>query len=994
MAAILLAACLTAAPAYALSDEPFLGADVTNGQVHAIEADSDHIYLGGSFTMVGPRTGSGIALDQGGDGAPEVGSFPEVAGGTVRAVVPDGSGGWIIGGDFDYVGGVEIPNLARIAADGTVDESWDLGVNNTVNAIELNPDASDEIFIGGSFIEVDGEPRLRLAKIDFETGTVDLSWTPSANANVYALEAVEQAGFRWLYIGGVFGEVNGSTRSAAAAVTRGNGSLTAFQPALTGDPSVFAIETFSGTAVYMGGSFEYQDIHGSGGENFGRFLPTSGDASEGWTGTINGTVRTLGSASGRLMLGGEFTTVYGEDRPHLAMVERATNPTVTDLHLDLKGMVRDLAYAGDGELIVAGDFTAAHGEVRRHLAKAELDFDSGTAALDPAWDPNLNASAHAVAAAGGRVYAGGSFTSAGPENYEHRRVARLDRQTGRVDPSWQPVVRNGVVIDIGLTDDFLYAGGAFSSVDMMSQGTARFSLSDGKRDVDWAVDAEAGPVRAVEVTEAGVYIGGEFSAVDGEPADQLARLSLVDGSPEWTLDDSSVGSIRALVSGPERLVVGGEFTEIAGEKRVGIAAFDFETDQLDDWHPGSLGTFGGDGSATALASDGSDVYFAGPFFEVGGSARDGVARAGGADGALDPQWRPNVGPDVYGLAASSRGLLAVGSFGPVGPSSSEDAALISQDGSILEWAPDFGSGAGGDAAAMTGGLVMVGGYFNRVGPNAVQGFAMFTTIDTPQPIATDPPSPSSVNTPFVQGVATEGSTVTLYTDPTCTEFAPAASGSGPAAGSASEFNTAGIATRVADDTETSFWAKATNSYGDISDCSVASVTYTHETPEPAPPTPPAPSPPPTPPAPPEPPAMRGTGIAHDPERGRAGTVRQGRARIVVRCLRKAARCAGTVRMDARIRNRAIGRWRQATQSATQGPRRWSLVAVGRYNIRPGRSAVINLRLTKPVGWILRHRVRSARAVRTIFTDRVTEDRSATWFQLRRAGRRAVLAGRS
>jgi hypothetical protein len=36
----------------------------------------------------------------------------------VRAVVPDGSGGWFIGGDFNYVGGVPRNHLAHVRADG------------------------------------------------------------------------------------------------------------------------------------------------------------------------------------------------------------------------------------------------------------------------------------------------------------------------------------------------------------------------------------------------------------------------------------------------------------------------------------------------------------------------------------------------------------------------------------------------------------------------------------------------------------------------------------------------------------------------------------------------------------------------------------------------------------------------------------------------------------------------------------------------------------
>jgi hypothetical protein len=37
---------------------------VTNGAVHAISRNENIIYLGGSFSYVGPSTGSGVLLDE------------------------------------------------------------------------------------------------------------------------------------------------------------------------------------------------------------------------------------------------------------------------------------------------------------------------------------------------------------------------------------------------------------------------------------------------------------------------------------------------------------------------------------------------------------------------------------------------------------------------------------------------------------------------------------------------------------------------------------------------------------------------------------------------------------------------------------------------------------------------------------------------------------------------------------------------------------------
>src|SRR5262245_10192564 len=76
---------------------------VTNGPVHSAAAGNGVIYLGGSFTYVGPPTGSFVALNAT-SGAPDLGRVRVT--GRVLAITPDGSGGWYIGGSITAVDGV------------------------------------------------------------------------------------------------------------------------------------------------------------------------------------------------------------------------------------------------------------------------------------------------------------------------------------------------------------------------------------------------------------------------------------------------------------------------------------------------------------------------------------------------------------------------------------------------------------------------------------------------------------------------------------------------------------------------------------------------------------------------------------------------------------------------------------------------------------------------------------------------------------------------
>jgi len=92
----------------------------TDGTVTAVVRSGNTIFVGGAFSRVGPCTGSGVPLNIHSGAAPP--TYAKVIG-TVRAVAPDGAGGWYIGGHFSAVGGQARRNLAHVLADGTV-ASW------------------------------------------------------------------------------------------------------------------------------------------------------------------------------------------------------------------------------------------------------------------------------------------------------------------------------------------------------------------------------------------------------------------------------------------------------------------------------------------------------------------------------------------------------------------------------------------------------------------------------------------------------------------------------------------------------------------------------------------------------------------------------------------------------------------------------------------------------------------------------------------------------
>src|SRR5690242_11186112 len=125
---------------------------VTNGYVNVVKQSNGTVYIGGAFNRVGPATGSAVPISTT-TGLP-LANFPKVAG-RVTAIVPDGAGGWYLGGLFSSVGGVARANLAHLASDLSV-TSWNPAPDNGVLCLALS---GGTVYVGGSFLNIGGQSR-------------------------------------------------------------------------------------------------------------------------------------------------------------------------------------------------------------------------------------------------------------------------------------------------------------------------------------------------------------------------------------------------------------------------------------------------------------------------------------------------------------------------------------------------------------------------------------------------------------------------------------------------------------------------------------------------------------------------------------------------------------------------------------------------------------------------------------------------------------------
>ena len=690
------------------SDVPLTRFWRLDGPVQAIVITNATTYVGGAFSYVGPDSG-GAGVISVATGQAKRG-FPKIEG-SVLAAVPDGSGGWFVGGSFTNIGGTVRTNLAHVRADNVVNPSWSPNPNGQCRVLLVH---NGVLYVGGNFTRLGGIIRNRIGAIDLATGE-PTAWDPNASqfVNTFALKPT----LNTLYVGGNFTTIGSSNRTRIAEVDLETGRATAWNP---GSSHVVATIAVSGDTIYAGGGFTTiggqprnriaalsansdtalpwnPNILGGGVSNIvvgagvlyagGNFTTVSGlgraslaaiDLTTGlptaWDALPNTNVNTLILSGNVLYAGGGFTQIGGASRQYSAALDVTSGaalpwaPAASDLDQGIPASVFEMRLAGD-EVFVGGSFASIGGAVRNNIAA--IDNNSGEAT---AWNPNANGSVLALIAAGETLYAGGSFTNIGGQ--PRNRLAAISTQTGLAS-AWNPDVRGraGVaVLDMAITEDVLFVGGINTTNVGAQPRTNLFAvqLANGQP-TSWNPPvfrtSTAGAVSRLVVDGDSLVIGGDFSTVNGAFRTNLAALSMIDAAVEaWSPNPN--GGVSNLVVSGDVVYAGGAFSSIGSILRNRIAAVERGSGLgILSWNPDA-----GSVAATrvyALLRGTSALYVGGTFNGLGGAFRTNSGSVTLYDGGLSGQagsWNPRFGAAVRSMALGDNLLVTGGNFLSVGGS--------------------------------------------------------------------------------------------------------------------------------------------------------------------------------------------------------------------------------------------------------------------------------------------------------------------------------------
>jgi uncharacterized delta-60 repeat protein len=626
---------------------------VAEGTVNAIALEPDGTMIIGWSSMFNSiaRLNPDGSRDLG--FAADTGSYSSVF---AIALQPDGR--VIIGGSFTYVNSVARRNIARLNSDGTLDHSFDpgTGASNTIYALSLQPDG--KLVIGGSFTSFNGTAANRIARLAAD-GPLDPTFNPGTGASGTVGAIALQADGK-LLVAGSFLTYNGTARGCIARIIVDGDLDGSFNPGGGANSSIVALALQPDGRIVIGGAFT--SYSGTARNRIARldangnldptFVPGSG---------ANGILNALAlQPDGKALAGGAFTSLGGIARPGIARIEANGTLDATFTTSSLRwatGLLSAVTVQPDGKILIGGSFTYVNGTPRTRVARLNLD---GT--LDPTFDPGIGTDNYVATMAvqsDGKILIGGGFASFNGVN--RRSIARLN-PNGSLDWSFDPGTgTNNTVSAVAVQPDGkILLAGSFTGYNGVARGRLARVNTDGTLDgsFDPGTGANGTISRLALQPDGRVLLSGGFASYNGTTRNRIARASS-DGTLDSTFDPGTgpSGTLSTLALLPDgTILIGGWFTSYNGAALQHIARLNPDGTLDTSFDPGT----GADSfvDSIALQSDGKAII-GGGFRSYNGTTRNRLARIN-PDGSLDTSFDAGSGPNgsvsILALEPSGRAL--------------------------------------------------------------------------------------------------------------------------------------------------------------------------------------------------------------------------------------------------------------------------------------------------------------------------------------------------
>ena len=284
-------------------------------------------------------------------------------------------------------------------------------------------------------------------------------------------------------------------------------------------------------------------------------------------------------ADGKIVVGGQFTSINSTPSNYIARLnaDGTTDTTFSrDIGTGFSGsvrIVRAIAIQADGKIVVGGNFTSINGTPSNHIARLNAD-GTPDSSFNSQFVTGFNHGVYAVAIqTDGKIVVGGQFTSINSTPSNH--IARLNAD-GSPDTTFITQIGTGFNASVWSlaiqTDGKIVVGGSFASINRTPSNHIARLNADGTPDTSFSTQIGTGfdySVYGLAIqTDGKIVVGGQFISINSTPSIHIARLN-PDGTPDTDYSSNTGSGLDSWVSlsalalqSTGEAVVGGAFTQV------------------------------------------------------------------------------------------------------------------------------------------------------------------------------------------------------------------------------------------------------------------------------------------------------------------------------------------------------------------------------------------------------------------------------------------------
>lgn len=332
----------------------------------------------------------------------------------------------LVAGELSKMNKSSNHGINRIDALGDIDEQFNsprIGFNDTVTAIIQDHDG--RIIIAGTYMSPTSNTKSYIVGLN-QDGTVG-DWFKSEFPDG-SIHALLRLGDGKLLAGGQFNNLKGSLQHGLTRLTCDNDYDGTFKTEFHDRSSVLALNEQADGKILVGGNFQH-GLAPNTQTNLVR-LNTDGSNDSNFNHQVDDWVfSVLEQENGQVLIGGVFKQIDNKQRKYIARfnadgsLDNSFNPDLGEI-----GWVYSIALQADGRIVIGGEFTSVNGVERNHVARLNVD-----GSLDDYFDigEGANASVKVVKMQDdGRILIGGEFTKFNDEPRHH--IAKVN-EDGSLD---------------------------------------------------------------------------------------------------------------------------------------------------------------------------------------------------------------------------------------------------------------------------------------------------------------------------------------------------------------------------------------------------------------------------------------------------------------------------------------------------------------------------------------------------------------------------------